>query len=179
MFRGVTQERLRTAIARACKAAGTPLWSPHDLRHRRQASDACAAQRLEDEGLGLVAPMVAEQDQIDASPERHLAQGAVAGAARPRLDAVARARPRLDPAGYQLDRSAAARPATAHRVAVGQPFVGMGAEPVVNVQRENRDTERSRRGGGRVEQRGRVAPAAEGDGDGASPHRRVSARWCR
>jgi integrase len=26
---------LRTAIARACRASGTPLFSPHDLRHRR------------------------------------------------------------------------------------------------------------------------------------------------
>ncbi|HET6617613.1 MAG TPA: hypothetical protein VFH69_07380 [Gemmatimonadota bacterium] len=26
---------LRTAIARACRATGTPLWSPHDLKHRR------------------------------------------------------------------------------------------------------------------------------------------------
>jgi integrase len=35
VFPGVTQERLRTAIVRACKASGTPTWSPHDLRHRR------------------------------------------------------------------------------------------------------------------------------------------------
>ena len=35
VFRRLTQERLRTAIARACKASGTPTWSPHDLRHRR------------------------------------------------------------------------------------------------------------------------------------------------
>jgi integrase len=35
VFPGLTQERLRTAIARACKASGTPMWSPHDLRHRR------------------------------------------------------------------------------------------------------------------------------------------------
>lgn len=28
-------DALRTAIAKACKAAGVPLWSPHDLRHRR------------------------------------------------------------------------------------------------------------------------------------------------
>ena len=35
VFPGVTQEKLRTAIARACKASGTPTWSPHDLRHRR------------------------------------------------------------------------------------------------------------------------------------------------
>src|SRR5262249_48919870 len=32
---GVPQERLRTTISRACKASGTPTWSPHDLRHRR------------------------------------------------------------------------------------------------------------------------------------------------
>jgi hypothetical protein len=32
---GRVRGRLRTAIARACKASGTPTWSPHDLRHRR------------------------------------------------------------------------------------------------------------------------------------------------
>jgi integrase len=35
VFSGLTQERLRTAIARAARASGTPAWSPHDLRHRR------------------------------------------------------------------------------------------------------------------------------------------------
>jgi integrase len=35
LFPGVTADRLRTAIARACKAAGVPVFSPHDLRHRR------------------------------------------------------------------------------------------------------------------------------------------------
>lgn len=35
VFPGLTQERLRTAIARASRASGTPAWSPHDLRHRR------------------------------------------------------------------------------------------------------------------------------------------------
>jgi integrase len=28
-------DALRTAIGNACKAAGIPLFSPHDLRHRR------------------------------------------------------------------------------------------------------------------------------------------------
>jgi integrase len=28
-------DALRTAIAKACRAAGIPLFSPHDLRHRR------------------------------------------------------------------------------------------------------------------------------------------------
>jgi integrase len=35
LFAGVTQERLRTAIARACRDAGVPAFSPHDLRHPR------------------------------------------------------------------------------------------------------------------------------------------------
>jgi len=35
VFLGITADRLRTAIARACLAAGVPAFSPHDLRHRR------------------------------------------------------------------------------------------------------------------------------------------------
>jgi integrase len=35
LFSGVGADKLRTAIARACKAAGVPVFSPHDLRHRR------------------------------------------------------------------------------------------------------------------------------------------------
>ncbi len=35
VFAGLTQARLRTDVARACRATGTPLWSPHKLRHRR------------------------------------------------------------------------------------------------------------------------------------------------
>ena len=31
----MSPDRLRTAIARACRAAGVPVFSPHDLRHRR------------------------------------------------------------------------------------------------------------------------------------------------
>jgi len=35
LFPGLTDARLRTAIARACKATGTPRFSPHGLRRRR------------------------------------------------------------------------------------------------------------------------------------------------
>jgi integrase len=35
VFETVTADRLRTAITRACTAAGVPAFSPHDLRHRR------------------------------------------------------------------------------------------------------------------------------------------------
>jgi integrase len=35
LFPGASSDRLRTAIGRACRAAGVPVFSPHDLRHRR------------------------------------------------------------------------------------------------------------------------------------------------
>lgn len=35
LFPGASPDALRTAIARACRAAGVPVFSPHDLRHRR------------------------------------------------------------------------------------------------------------------------------------------------
>jgi integrase len=35
IFAGVTADNLRMAIIRACRAAGVPVFSPHDLRHRR------------------------------------------------------------------------------------------------------------------------------------------------
>jgi len=35
LFADVTADRLRTAIARSCRAAAVPVFSPHDLRHRR------------------------------------------------------------------------------------------------------------------------------------------------
>ena len=35
VFEGVSADQLRTAISRACTAAGVPVFSPHDLRHRR------------------------------------------------------------------------------------------------------------------------------------------------
>ena len=35
MFADVTGDPLRTALARAGTAAGVPMFSPHDLRHRR------------------------------------------------------------------------------------------------------------------------------------------------
>ena len=35
LFPGVTADRLRIAIARVCRDAGLPHFSPHDLRHRR------------------------------------------------------------------------------------------------------------------------------------------------
>jgi integrase len=35
VFENFTSERFRTALTRACTAAGVPAFSPHDLRHRR------------------------------------------------------------------------------------------------------------------------------------------------
>jgi integrase len=35
VFQGFGGDRFRTALRRACTAAGVPSFSPHDLRHRR------------------------------------------------------------------------------------------------------------------------------------------------
>ena len=35
VFQGFGADRFRTALARACRGAGVPTFSPHDLRHRR------------------------------------------------------------------------------------------------------------------------------------------------
>jgi integrase len=35
VFQGYGADRFRTAVSRACTAAGVPAFSPHDLRHRR------------------------------------------------------------------------------------------------------------------------------------------------
>ena len=35
LFAGSGADAIRTSIAKGCRAAGVPLWSPHDLRHRR------------------------------------------------------------------------------------------------------------------------------------------------
>jgi integrase len=35
LFAGSGADSLRTAIAKACKPEGVPVFSPHDLRHRR------------------------------------------------------------------------------------------------------------------------------------------------
>ena len=35
VFDGFVGDRFRTAVTRACTAAGVPAFSPHDLRHRR------------------------------------------------------------------------------------------------------------------------------------------------
>ena len=45
VFGHVTQAKLRTDMSRACKAAGIPLYSPHDLRHRRISLGTCKACR--------------------------------------------------------------------------------------------------------------------------------------
>ena len=35
VFQGVSGDKLRTALRRACTASGVPTFRPHDLRHRR------------------------------------------------------------------------------------------------------------------------------------------------
>lgn len=61
VFQGVTDSRLRTAIARACRAAGVPHFSPHDLRHRRATLWHLAGE-----------PVVQAAAWLGHSPHEHL-----------------------------------------------------------------------------------------------------------
>jgi len=79
----------------------------------------------------------------------------------------------------QLDGPAPASPACAERARVREPGVCVDAQAVVNVQREHRHAERCRLHDRRVQQRRRIAPATEGDGDDSPPSVFLSARWCR
>jgi integrase len=75
VFAEATADRLRTALARACKATGTPLFSPHDLRHRRAtlwhlagrpaAEAAAQLGHSPTEHLRTYAHVVVERREID------------------------------------------------------------------------------------------------------------------
>ncbi len=45
LFAASGSDAIRTSIAKACRATGVPLWSPHDLRHRRISLGALVEQR--------------------------------------------------------------------------------------------------------------------------------------
>ena len=93
----------------------------NELRHRRQARDAAAAQRLQQERLGLVAPMMRQQDEVGArarAPSR-AARDSARGAPRPRRSRRARC---VDSTrcATNVDRQAAPRPAAQTALARGR-----------------------------------------------------------
>jgi integrase len=62
----LSADRLRTAISRACKAAGVPVFSPHDLRHRRISLLHARAAR----GLRSAVSWVSGSSGSPATPTR-------------------------------------------------------------------------------------------------------------
>ena len=62
-----------------------------------------------------------------------------------------------------------------------EPAIGFCTEAVVDMQGQNEQAEWLGGRNRRVQERGRVAPAAVGDSDGSSRRRCIglSARWCR
>jgi integrase len=57
LFRESGADARRTAIAKACRAAGVPLFSPHDLGHRRISLQAV---RVRDDDADQATVLVVE-----------------------------------------------------------------------------------------------------------------------
>ena len=140
-------------------------------RHRRQAGRTGAAQRLQQEGLGLVVAVVGQQHDAAAGLARHVGQRAVAALARQRLQALAGLRLQPEMADMEMQVGAFGTPALALARAVVAPVVGEAAQAVVNMQRMHRQDRGALPGQitrcppGGVQQRHRVAPATAGDRD--------------
>ena len=155
--------------------------------HARQPRDARRAQRLQDEGLGLVAAMVREQHQRGAVTLGQTPERGVTLAARPRFDAVAGLRVAAQPSHCERQRQTFGSPARALITAVALPGTGVRTETVVHVQRDHGNAEMTRSDQCGVQQRGGVATAAVGNGHAwqrrrrrhAPPPRMLNGRWCR
>ena len=92
LFAGSGADALRTSIAKACKAAGVPLFTPHDLRHRR-------ITLLHLRGMPVGAD---RRVRRPAQPRRHREHLHARPARRGR--ARLRGAPRVRPAGESLPR---------------------------------------------------------------------------
>jgi len=136
-------------------------------RHRRKAAWPTAAQRLQQPGLGLVAPVVGHQHQRAIGRSGHLAQGTVALAARPGFDAFARGGMAIEPA--RVEGRAPAPCLLAH---LALPVVGSRLQAVVHVQGDHLNAQRGSGLQRRMQQRRRIAAAAGGHRDPAPGHQR-------
>jgi integrase len=67
LFAGSGADALRTAIGKACKAAGIPVFSPHDLRHRR-----ISLLHLQGMPWARIADFVGQKDLTNANTHTHV-----------------------------------------------------------------------------------------------------------
>ena len=152
-------------------------------RHGRQTRRAATAQSLQQHRLGLIASMVSQQDQRSPLLRRHVGQRRIARPPGPGLDALTRLGLPGQPGPGEGQGPASPRPAQALATQVGDPFIGVGLQTVVNMQGHHTKAVVAGRPQRRVQQGGAVAPATDGDGhdrhERVRQGRSVSARWCR
>jgi hypothetical protein len=139
-------------------------------RHRREAGRAGATQCLQQEGLGLVEPMVGEQHHLCAAGARHVGQRRVALAPRPGLDAFTAARSTLQAPPRQAYRQAAASPAPSLALQMDDPVVGNGLQTVMHMQCHHLQGAAPGGSGGGMPQRRGIQAATDGHGDARPCH---------
>jgi hypothetical protein len=135
-------------------------WGAVGGLHARQAGRAGTAQQLQQHGLGLVVEVMGGEQQLDAVGAAHLAQGRVAQLAGSRFDAA-----------FPLpDRDVTVVEGDAERGrssgAVIAPAIGIRAQPMVDVEGEQRHTGRLGCPMRQMQQHHGIEAATEGDRDG-------------
>ena len=173
------------AFARHVQPRASPIQpvAPGAARHGRQPGRARDPQCLEQDGFSLIAPVVRQQHEVDALLQRHAAQRLVASLARPGFDAVALGGPGLQASSHEAQRPAARGPLFTQGLTVRLPRIGVRAQAMVDVQRDDCNALLDSAAGGGVKQRGRVAAPAESHRNAALAcarrANRINGRWCR
>lgn len=128
--------------------------------HCRQPGRAAAAQRLKQHCFGLIPSMMGQQNQGGPDLTGHIRQRRVTRTPRGGLDAAPIVHAH-HAARQGTHGQAAIGPAPAAIVHMGLPGVGLQAEPMVDMKRNDRQTRHIPCGaGGRMKQRDGVSPPA-------------------
>ena len=146
-----------------------------DARHGRQPGRAGAAQRLQQHRLGLVAPVVRQQDRVPRRSARAMRASAVRRSRRAQASTLS---PLAGLPVNRVDTRRTGRPLLCQRrhCVCGElePGIGLRHQAVVHMQRDHIEALCLAGARGGVQQRGGIAPGAVGHGHDGRRLRRAA-----